>query len=324
LLHYQEWGEGDPVIALHPLALESTVFAGVAGTLARRGLRTLAADLPGFGRTPAPDEPLTPARLAAPVLELARSLERPPLLLGMSLGARVALEVALTDPGACRGLVLIVPALPWRRWRTGSGLVRWLDPRWAGALPLERIWPLLKRLAESLERLPDLEHDWLARASVRVVYYSSCPATRVAFLSAAREMVLEPATGPESVWSRMPQLEVPVTFLWAGRDLLIPKRHREDVADVLSSADQVEIPCSGHFVSGAHFRCMRHAIDLAVAHTLDAERAGPARRLQPGAETLAPCLAHARELDELAIAPEREPEPEPAPERAVGGRGGSA
>ena len=88
VLHYQEWGSGDPVIALHPLALESSAFAGVAGALSARGLRTLALDLPGFGRSPAPDAPLTPAVMAEPVIELARTLERPPLLLGMSLGGR--------------------------------------------------------------------------------------------------------------------------------------------------------------------------------------------------------------------------------------------
>ena len=72
-LHYQEWGQGDPLIALHPLALESTAFAGLGAALARRGMRPLAADLPGFGKTPAPEGPLTPARLADAVLELVRS-----------------------------------------------------------------------------------------------------------------------------------------------------------------------------------------------------------------------------------------------------------
>ena len=48
LLHYETWGEGDPVIALHPLALESSAFAGVAQVLERQRLRTLAVDLSVF------------------------------------------------------------------------------------------------------------------------------------------------------------------------------------------------------------------------------------------------------------------------------------
>lgn len=319
MLHYEEWGEGDPVLALHPLALESSAFVGVAGALARDGLRTLAVDLPGFGRSPAPDEPLTPACLAGPVLELARSLERPPLLVGMSLGGRVALEVAFAEPRAVRGVVLVAPYLPSRSWRRAHELTRWLDPRWAERLPLEKAWPLLKRVAQSIERRPNLEHDWLARASVRVVYYSSCPATRVAFLSAMREMTLDPPSGPQGLWTRLPSLAVPATFLWAGRDALVPKSRAAEVDAVLPRADQIEVPCSGHFVSGAHFRCMRHAIALAVGRTLEAERAGVARRLQRGAQTLAPCLAEALDRDaEIASSGS-----ESIPVRAAGSRGES-
>jgi len=283
-MHYEEWGAGDPIIALHPLALESSAFEGLGRALAQRGLRTLAADLPGFGQTPAPEAPLTPARLAEPVLELARTLERPPLLFGMSMGGRVALEVALMDPDAVRGVVLVAPFLPLRRWRRAHGVVRGLDPGWAEHLPLERAWPLLKRLAEILEGRPSLEQDWLARASIRFVYYISCPATRVAFLSAARGMALDPAFGPRGTWTRLASLGVPATFLWAGRDAIIPSVHASHVAELLPSAGQVEIPCSGHFVSGKHFLCMQHAMLLAVERTLEPDG-------EPS--TLAPCLADA-------------------------------
>jgi pimeloyl-ACP methyl ester carboxylesterase len=320
VLHYQTWGAGDPVIALHPLALESSAFAGVADALARQGLRTLGVDLPGFGLSPADDAPLTPARLAVPVLELARSLERPPLLVGMSLGGRVALEAALAEPKAFRGAVLVAPFLPWRRWRPAFALLGRLEPRWGERVPLERTWPLLKRVAAALESLPDLEHDWLARASVRVIYTLSCPATRVSFLSAVREMALDPTSGPRSVWTRLPRLALPATFLWAGRDALIPRDHVRRLDGVLPRADQLEVPCSGHFVSGAHFRCMRHAISLAVARALDATPRDAVRRERRGARTLAPCLVGASRLDEEGA----EPEPLPGAARAGGARGGFA
>lgn len=305
-MHHQEWGQGDPLIALHPLALESTAFQGLGQALAGRGLRTLAADLPGFGKTPAPEGPLTMQALAEPVLELARSLERPPLLLGLSMGGRVALEVALAEPELVRGVVMVAPFLPLRRWRRAHRVMRSIDPSWGERLRLEKIWPLLRAAVERVERIPSLEHDWLARASVRVVYYSSCPATRVAFLSAMREMALDPAHGPQGTWTRLAQLAVPTTFLWAGRDALVPRTHADRVADVLPAARQIEIPCSGHFVSGEHFRCMQHAMLLAVEHTLEAAEHTPAEGA--ARRTLAPCLAGV---------PEAEPVAEPV-------RGGSA
>jgi pimeloyl-ACP methyl ester carboxylesterase len=303
-LQYQEWGAGDPLIALHPLALDAGAFAGVAQVLACQNLRTLAVDLPGFGKTPALEEPLTPARLAAPVIELARSLERPPLLVGMSMGGRVALEAALTHPKLFRGIVLVATFLPWRGWRPALDIARLMDPRWAAYLPLERAWPVLKYVAEFLESRPALEHDWLARASVRVVYTSSCPASREAFLSAAREMALDPVT----LWDRLSDLAVPATFLWAGRDALIPRGHQRAVAEVLPSANRLEVACSGHFVSGLHYRCMRHAIAMAVQRTLLAADTDVADRLDTGARILSPCLADQRSPEEEApaTAPARE------------------
>lgn len=289
LPHFQQWGAGDPVLALHPLALESTAFAGVGRTLAERGLRTLAVDLPGFGRTPAPEEPLTAARLAEPVIELARTLEKPPILLGMSLGGRVALEAALLEPQAFRSAVLVAPYLPWRSFRWALPMARLLDPSWAGRLPLERIWPVLKRLAEAVEARPSFEHDWFARACVRVVYYSSCPATRASFISAAREMALEPAFGRQGLWTRLPHLAIPAAFVWAGRDGLIPAEHAGHVAAALPASHRLEVPCSAHFVNGDHFSCLEHGIALAVAYVHGGAR--PRRRGGRGGHTLAPCLA---------------------------------
>ena len=88
MLHRREWGTGQPVIAMHPLGLESSAFEGFGTVLARYGLRTIAVDLPGSGRTPMPKQPLTPAVMAKPVIELARSLDERPIVVGISMGGR--------------------------------------------------------------------------------------------------------------------------------------------------------------------------------------------------------------------------------------------
>jgi pimeloyl-ACP methyl ester carboxylesterase len=296
-MHYQEWGVGDPLIALHPLALESTAYAGVAGQLETLGLRTLAVDLPGFGLTLAPEGPLTPAVLAEPVIELASRLEKPPLLMGMSLGGRVALEVALTAPEVIRGVVLVAPYMPWRNHRNMVAYGEHLDPAWAENIPLERIWPMLQRTSKVLESIPALENDWLTRACVRVAYYLTCPATRTAFFSAARELAIDPAYGPDGLWDRLPKLEVPNVFLWAGRDKLIPSTHAEHVAEALPQSPQMEVPCSGHFVNFTHYRCMERAMTLAVSRLLD-PRSDASSLEAASAPTITPCLA-GLELDDI-------------------------
>ena len=295
----QEWGQGRPVIALHPLALESTVFAGLGRVLARRGMKTIAVDLPGFGRSVGPAEAHTPAQLAEPILELARGLDEKPVLLGISLGGRVALEAALAEPAVFRGVVLVAPYLPPRRRRWTQGMARCLDPRLAGMLPLEHAWPLLKRLANTLEARPQFEHDWFMRASARVAYYLSCPATRAHLIAAARDMALDPAFGPTGTWTRLGQLALPAAFVWGDRDWLIPRGHAAAVTRLLPKARHVRVPCSGHFMHGGHHRCFEKAMADAVMQVLRGEPRARRPAISPGAFAIARCFVD----DEPAIEP---------------------
>ncbi|HTF32182.1 MAG TPA: alpha/beta hydrolase [Myxococcota bacterium] len=296
----QEWGKGQPVIMLHPLALESTAFGGVGRLLARRDVRAIAADLPGFGRTPGPDAPLTPACMAEPVIELARSLATPPVVLGMSMGGRVALEAALCEPAAFHGIVLVAPFLPWRSQGAMLSLARWLSPKAAERIPLEWFWPLLQRISTTLEGRPEFEQDWLARASVRVGYYLSCPATRAHFVSAAREMALDPAFGPDGTWTRLERLAVPAAFVWGERDALIPARHAAAVAELLPRAHHVKVACSGHFMNGRHHLCFETAMASAVLHTLEASDPPTAAHPTRARFVAAPCLSGAAPSAEAA------------------------
>src|SRR6266540_6977466 len=76
--------------------------------------RTVRCDLRGFGQTPLPAEPYSNA---GDVVEL---LDRLALgaaaLVGVSLGGRVALEVALARPDLVERLVLVGPGLPGHAW----------------------------------------------------------------------------------------------------------------------------------------------------------------------------------------------------------------
>jgi pimeloyl-ACP methyl ester carboxylesterase len=289
-LWHQEWGQGTPVIALHPLALESSVFAGLGRMLARRGVKTIGVDMPGFGRSPGPAEAHSPSQLAEPILELARGLEEKPALLGMSLGGRVALELALVERTAFRGVVLVAPYLP-PRGRSWTGFARCLNPSLAERIPLQHAWPLLKRLANLLESRPRFEDDWFMRASARVAYYLSCPATRAHFVAAARDMALDPAFGPAGTWTRLAQLDLPAEFVWGDRDRLIPRAHAAAVAELLPLAQHTRVPCSGHFMHEKHHRCFEKAMADAVVRVLRAAPHPGRRAASRGVFNVAKCLA---------------------------------
>ncbi len=258
--HLRKWGEGPPVLALHGLGLESSSFTGLAEGVNDLGMSMLAADLPGFGMTPLPEEDLTPAVLAQPVLQYAQGMDEKPLVMGMSLGARVALEAALVAPDLFRGVVMMAPPFPQRSMRWSLGFARLLlNPGLAERLPVEIAWPLLKAGADRMES--GLEghaaQDWFLRSSKRTVYYISCPATRRAFVSAARELATEPAFGPGGLWTRVESLGIPAAFVWGGKDRIVGTRNGALVAAAVPEAFQVQVPCAGHFDNGPHFACMQ-------------------------------------------------------------------
>ena len=269
----REWGQGQPLIALHPLGLESSAFEGLGNALAEEGVRTIAVDLPGFGATPAPGGRLTPAVLAEPVLSLARELEPRPVLLGYSMGGRVALEAILSEPESFRSAIILAPHLPWTRFRWATPLANLMSPELADRVPIEMLWPLLKWVAHELQTLPLLKDDSVAQAGVRLIYYMSCPATRASIVSAAREMALDPAEGPQALWTRLASLALPTTFIWGERDRMVPLRFAYKVAKVAPQARQISLPCVSHAMNGPHCRCLAALVAwlLSAAHVIDAE-----------------------------------------------------
>lgn len=306
MLHVQTWGEGRPLIALHGLGLESTCFAGLGEILAERGIRTISVDLPGFGKSPAPEAPLGMQSMAEPVIELARELGDPPLLLGMSLGGRVALEAALREPAAFRGLVLVAPALPRRYPAWTTGVARLLSPGLAERIPVEAAWPLLKRMADKGDADPGIAEDWLTRIGKRAIYFVSCPATRAAFVGAVRALASDPGRGPGSVWTRLSGLASPAAFVWGSQDRMVSPKLEHSVAKRLPGALHLRVPCAGHYYNGPHFRC--HLESMAEA-ALRVDARTSRSRDEWGAEgrvLTAACVAEAEPADvqvESAVTP---------------------
>ena len=109
-LHYLEKGEGSPVVLLHGNVVTAEDFqtSGVLDLLARRH-RVIAFDRPGFGYSDRPHGSAWSARAQADLLRDAfviLGINRP-VVLGHSLGAAVALALALNHPDDVRGLVLL-------------------------------------------------------------------------------------------------------------------------------------------------------------------------------------------------------------------------
>lgn len=118
-MYYVQHGAGRPVVVLHgagvdhrePEACFEPIFA------ARTGFRRFYPDLPGMGRTAAPAELSSAEGVLDMIADFVRSVadERSCLMLGHSVGAYYAQELAARDPALVAGLGLVCPLLPGLR-----------------------------------------------------------------------------------------------------------------------------------------------------------------------------------------------------------------
>lgn len=245
---YLEAGPPDapPVILLHGLGATNASMLPCLADLAVDH-RVLAPDSPGFGASDAPRGPYSPAWFAAWLEAFQRVTDsRGAVLIGNSLGGRIALEAGLTHPASVRALVLLAPSPAFRRLRQVVPLVRRVSPE------LARVpWPMSHRLVvegirgmfSQPDRLPGPWYDAAADESIRVL---NDRAHRVAFMSCARRIYLEDAYGAAGFWQRLPTLLPPALFLWGDRDRLVPASFARHVALCLPGAGQIVMEDCGH------------------------------------------------------------------------------
>jgi 3-oxoadipate enol-lactonase len=100
------WGEGDPVVLLHPLALCGELWQPIATALADQ-FTVYAPDLRGHGGTSWDRDEFTIDDMADDLAQAMDTLSMGPVhLLGMSMGGGVAMTYAARHPDRVRSLVL--------------------------------------------------------------------------------------------------------------------------------------------------------------------------------------------------------------------------
>jgi pimeloyl-ACP methyl ester carboxylesterase/putative sterol carrier protein len=234
------------VVLLHGLGATNASLLPTLWDLADQ-YRVLAPDLPGHGASGAPygayDARFFAKWLAAYLDEVGVGRA---VLLGNSLGGRVALEVALLEPDRVSALVLLAPAVAFRKLRQFVPVVRLARPE-AAVLPLPMTRGMarvtLRRMFSQPARLTAQSYDAAAGEFVRVYKRA---AYRVAFFSSLKQIYLDDAFGEEGFWSRLPSLGVPALFVWGERDRLVPAGFARHVAAALPDARSVVLPDCGH------------------------------------------------------------------------------
>ena len=221
-------GPADPVLFLHGFGGESAHWAPLAAELG--GVAGFAVDLPGHGANAATPLEVPERVLDANLADLSAALGGPGgiVVAGHSLGALVALRLALAAPHRVRGLILVTTGFPFRvhpelAGHLGRGEP---DPRFlAGALrrPAEPV--ALALVSEGFRRMRP-----------------AAPGTRVWGIDAGG-----PDLGDTGIGD-LGRVTVPVLVIVAGKDVVTSPRKGRALAAALPDAELVVLPDAGHYV----------------------------------------------------------------------------
>ncbi|MFN2463459.1 MAG: alpha/beta fold hydrolase [Candidatus Dormibacteria bacterium] len=244
---YLEAGSGkSTVVLLHGLGATNASMLPTLWDLARDH-RVLAPDLPGFGESGKPVRAYDFAFFAAWLRDYLDQLGvRKAILVGNSLGGRIALEAGMRMPERIERMVLLCPSPAFLRGRIAVPIVKALRPEMA-MVPMLLGHAQVAQFARALfarpERLPDGWYDAFADEFIRVFRTAR---GRVAFFSAARQIYLEPARGELGFWDRLPGMRVPALFVWGEKDWLVPARFEHHVTGALPNSESVLVADCGH------------------------------------------------------------------------------
>jgi pimeloyl-ACP methyl ester carboxylesterase/putative sterol carrier protein len=236
-------GRGDPVLLLHGLGGTKITWLPLLGALGE-GHRVIVPDLPGHGESDKPRTDYSPRFYARVIRRLLDALEiEQAVVIGNSMGGRIALELALRSPERVASLGLLAPAVPGFRWRYILGFTRVFPMEWGRIpFPLRERWMevVIRRMFADPSRLPESAYSSAAREFIRI--YRD-PVARMAFFSSLRHIVTE---RPEPFYSSLRRVKQRALVAFGEQDRLVPPRLGVRLAQHLPNSEYVALPGCGH------------------------------------------------------------------------------
>lgn len=220
------------VLLVHGAGMDSSVWALHSRWFAHHGASVLAVDLPGHGRSDGP--PL--GSIAAIADWLARLIPTAgfvrAVVIGHSMGALAALEIAARHPDrvAALGLIGAAPAMP-----VHPDLLAAAEANDHTAIDMVALWGLGAHAAMGGSRAPGL---WLLGEAERLLERAA-PGLLHADLAACNAYRNDAAAG---------LVRCPTVLVLGERDLMTPARAGLALAQGIKGARPVVIPGAGHLL----------------------------------------------------------------------------
>ncbi|WP_214327128.1 alpha/beta fold hydrolase [Nonomuraea sediminis] len=245
-------GPADQAVFVHGLAGAATNWTDLMDEL-KDEVTGHAVDLPGNGRSPAPqDGDYSVAAHARAVIGLLEETG-PAHLFGNSLGGAVSVAVAATRPDLVRSLTLISPALPDLLPRYGPARVA------AAAAPRLGEWVSAKlRLIPAEQRVnasysmifadtTRVHPDRLREAVEELRRRDGLPYAGAAMIGSARGIVTEYfRRGERNLWRLAAKVEAPTLIIHGRHDRLVRPAMAAKAGRTFRQVRLVWLPNAGH------------------------------------------------------------------------------
>lgn len=237
--------DGEAIVWIHGLAGVWQNFLENLPVLAEAGFRCVALDLPGFGVSPLPVEPITISGYGAIVDELLETLGiSSACLVGNSMGGFVAAELAIRFPQRAERLVLVSAA--------GLSVEQLRHDR--GMAVLRRAEFLVSAYAGWFASKSDVvaRRERLRRGALSIIaaHPERLPAQLVAEnLRGSGKPGYVPAVEALTTYpirERLPEIACPTLIVWGARDLLVPVGDAYEFARLIPDSRVVVYPETGH------------------------------------------------------------------------------
>ncbi|MEO4045139.1 alpha/beta fold hydrolase [Hoeflea sp. CAU 1731] len=227
-LYFESSGTGTPILLLHPIGLDHSIWRPYVDALSQNH-QVVSIDLPGHGRSRAPDSGWDFADLVASIDRCLSGLALPTHVIGASFGGMIAQYIAIARPQRIRSLVLCCTASQFP-----DNLRSAIAARGAAALRdgMGAIVP------ETLER-------WFTVSAVDGMTALSC-----------KDLLL--ASNP-AVWDRcwktisllnttsgLASLDIPALVLSGENDVATPPALSQTIAHAMPNSELVIMPDASH------------------------------------------------------------------------------
>ncbi|MGH9046180.1 MAG: alpha/beta fold hydrolase [Acidimicrobiales bacterium] len=208
------------VLALHGWARSRRDFSAVMAPAGSDPIDAIALDLPGFGASPPPPAPWGSTEYAELVAEVFVEMDPPVILLGHSLGGRVAVALAAANPEAVAGVVLT--GVPLRRptlRRPGT--------------------PLAFRMGRVLNR-----HGLVSDAAMESLRNRYGSTDYKAAQGVMRQVLVRLVN--EQYEEMIAAIRCPAALIWGSDDVVAPPTVAQDVLGEFTDAHLTLLPGVGH------------------------------------------------------------------------------